>query len=101
MQGVDAMSYILDLLKVLFSYSERGSNIDFLILRNNESEEKASSIGIFTINEKGFVKHPKASKYYVYIPQKAFTEIPKGYLSTLIDTKRIEYRKPEPKIIGL
>ena len=101
MQGVDAMSYILDLLKVLFSYSERGSNIDFLILRNNESEEKASSIGIFTINEKGFVKHPKASKYYIYIPQKAFTEIPKGYLSTLIDTKRIEYRKPEPKIIGL
>ena len=101
MQGVDAMSYILDLLKVLFSYSERGSNIDFLILRNNESEEKASSIGIFTINEKGFIKHPKASKYYVYIPQKAFTEITKGYLSTLIDTKKIEYRKPEPKIIGL
>ena len=101
LQGVDAMSYIIDLLKVLFSYKERSYNIEFIILRNNESEEKASSIGIFTINEKGFVKHPKASRYYVYIPQKAFYEIPKEYLSNLIQTKKIEYRKPEPKIIGL
>lgn len=67
--GVDAVAYILQLRKIIFSKKEQNNNIQVTILKNNEPSEglkSAIATAIFTFNPTNMNEQPQNNFYYSY-----------------------------------
>ncbi len=71
--GVDAMSYILQLKKILFNNDELRRNFNFSIIRENNNPAKA--VAVFTINEADIYEDAPENNYYIYCPPQDLTRI--------------------------
>ena len=79
LNGLDAMSYIHQVIKLLFNTEEIKKYIKFIILRINYLEIKLCSIIEFKNN------------YYLYIPNKMLAKIEKETLKNLLEKGMLEY----------
>ena len=105
MVGIDSLSYVLQLRKILFTEEQRDKNIKVTIVRNNEpfTEGKvAMASAIFTLNTESFEEHPEKNEYYYFNPNHELVKMSKEQLQTRFDERSLEYiDKDDPKIPGI
>ena len=71
MVGIDSLSYLLQLRKIIFNQDEQKNNIKIAVIRDNEnvSDKKvASAKAIIAINVKGFEEDEDSNVYYYFDP---------------------------------
>ena len=69
--GVDSLSYILQLEKILFDEIQREENINITVFRNNNlrNEEKTTGASaMIVINHDNIKTNPYGNSYYLYTP---------------------------------
>ena len=102
MIGIDSLSYVLQLRKILFNEVQRKNNINVSIVRNNEpfDEEKVAMASvIFTLNDRSFTERPDRNVYYYYNPHQELVYITKEELQAKFDDGILEYiEKEDPRI---
>lgn len=73
--GIDSLSYILHLRKILFTQEERAKNITITLIRDNELNEEnqlATASAIIAINPNNLTTNPRSTLYYIYHPKVSF-----------------------------
>ncbi len=102
MVGIDSMSYVLQLKKILFTEEQRKNNIAMTIVRNNEPFEEdqvAMPTAIFALNDLGFETNPDQNVYYCFNPNNELVLITKEELQSKFDEGKFEYvEENDPKI---
>ena len=106
MVGIDSLSYILQLRKILFTEEQRNNNIGFTIIKNNEPFEKdkiAMASGIFTINSQNIEENLDQNIYYYYYnPNHELIPITRDELQAKFSDGVFAYiDKENPKIPGI
>ena len=105
MVGIDSLSYVLQLRKVLFNEQERQNNIAVTIIRNNEpfaSERVARPSAIFTLNKQSFESNSDQNIYYYYNPNADLVFISREELQAKFNNGLFEYvEKDDPRIPGI
>jgi len=105
MIGIDSLSYVLQLRKILFTEEQRKNNIGVTIVRNNEPFEEgrvAMASAIFTLNAKSFEEHSDQNIYYYFNPNHELTPISKEELQEKFNDGKLEYiEKDDPRIPGI
>ena len=105
MVGIDSLSYVLQLRKILFTEEQRENNIGITIIRDNEPLEKdkvAMIKGIITINNYSFENNPNFNRYYYFIPNHKLMPISKEELQEKFNNGIFEYiEKDNPRIPGI
>lgn len=103
--GIDSLSYVLQLRKVLFADEERNNNIKVSIIRNNEPIDQdriAMASAIITVNEDGFEDYPEKNKYFCFNPNFQLMELSKDEVQTRFNEGTFEYiYAKDPKIPGI
>lgn len=105
MVGIDSLSYVLQLRKILFTEEQRKNNIGVTIVRNNEPFEEgkvAMASAIFTLNGQNFEKNPEQNVYYYFNPNHELVPIAKEELQIKFNDGKLEYvEKDDPRIPGI
>ncbi len=105
MVGIDSLSYIIQLEKILFTPEQIGKNIAFTIVRNNiptDDSKIAMASAIFTLNEQGFQEKPNQNIYYYFNPNIKLISITKEELQNRFNDKVFEYiLEKDPRIPGI
>jgi len=105
MIGIDSLSYVLQLRKILFTEEQRKNNIGVTIVRNNEPFEEgkvAMASAIFTLNAQSFEENPDQNVYYCFNPKHELVAITKEELQTRFNDGILEYvAKDDPRIPGI
>lgn len=105
MVGIDSLSYIIQLEKILFTPEQIGKNIAFTIVRNNipiDDSKIAMASAIFTLNEQGFQEKPNQNIYYYFNPNSKLISITKEELQNRFNDKVFEYiLEKDPRIPGI
>ena len=103
--GIDSLSYVLQLRKILFDEEQRMNNIAVTVLRNNEPFEEgkvAMASAIFTLNGQSFEDKPEQNIYYCFNPNHELVPITKEELQAKFNDGKLEYvEKADPKIPGI
>lgn len=105
MVGIDSLSYVLQLRKVLFNEEERQNHLGLTIIRNNEAFASNGSImasAIFTLNQTGFKENEEQNLYYYFEPNQELVLISKEELQKKFNDGLFEYiEKEDPRIPGI
>lgn len=105
MVGIDSLSYVLQLRKILFNEHERKHNLKVTILRNNEPfdpDRIAMASAIITLNLQSFVDAPEQNIYYYYNPNYGLIPMSLQEVQAKFDNRIFEYiEKDDPKIPGI
>lgn len=105
MIGIDSLSYVLQLRKILFTEEQRKNNIAVTIVRNNEPFEEgkvAMASAIFTLNARSFEENLDQNIYYYFNPNQELTPITKEELETKFNDGKLDYvEKDDPRIPGI
>ena len=105
MEGIDALSYILHLRKILFKEEERQNNMGVTIIRNGNVagiSKIAEAIAIITLNEQGFMHNPKQNIYYYFAPNMPLVNLSKEELEEKFRDGTFAYvEKDDPRIPGI
>lgn len=105
MVGIDSLSYVLQLRKILFTEEQRKNNIGVTIVRNNEPFEEgkvAMASAIFTLNGQSFEENPEQNVYYYFNPNHELVPITMEELQTRFNDGKLEYvEKDDPRIPGI
>lgn len=105
MVGIDSLSYVLQLRKILFTEKQRKNNIGVTIIRNNEPMEDgkiAKASAIFTLNPNSFEDNPEQTLYFYYDPNQELVLISKEELQARFDEGTFCYvEEKDPRIPGL
>lgn len=105
MVGIDSLSYVLELRKILFNEQERQNNVSVTIIRNNEpfdSERVAMASAIFTLNQQDFKASPEQNVYYYFNPNNDLIPIFKEELQAKFNDELFQYvEKNDPRIPGI
>jgi len=101
-KGIDYLSYVIQLRKVLFNEEERKNNIGFTIIRDNEAydfSKTAMASAILTINKKDFMDNPAYNLYYYLNSNTGIIPISKTMLQEKFADKIYEYISEDDPII--
>lgn len=105
MVGIDSISYVLHLRKILFNEEERKNNVKIIIIRNNEPFDKnkvAMPSVIVALNKEGFKNNPDKTVYFYYNPNKELVVVTSEELQTKFDEGIFEYvANDDPRIPGI
>lgn len=105
MVGIDSLSYVLQLRKVLFNEEERQNHLGLTIIRNNEvfaSNDSIMASAIFTLNQTGFKENEEQNLYYYFEPNQELVLISKEELQKKFNDGLFEYiEKEDPRIPGI
>ena len=105
MVGVDSLSYVLQLRKVLFTEEQRDNNLKVTIVKNSEPfdlETTAMASAIFTLNDQSFEENPEQNIYYYYNPNQELIPITKEELQDKFNQGVLSYiQDSDPKIPGI
>ena len=105
MVGIDSLSYVLQLRKILFTEEQRKNNIGVTIIRNNEPMEDgkiAKASAIFTLNPNSFEDNPEQTLYFYFNPNQELVLISKEELQARFDEGTFCYvEEKDPRIPGL
>lgn len=102
MVGIDSLSYLLQLRKVLFTDDERKNNIGISVVRNNQPddiEKVAMASAIISLNPQNFDEFPESNLYYYFQPNMQLTQITQEQLQRMFSSGMFEYiEKDDPRI---
>lgn len=101
---IDALSYILQLRKIIFNQEERLNNVSFNIIRNNQANKNKTAVPclVIVLNNNDFDLQPTANQYYFYQAGHQVVPISLEDLQNGFRKGILEYIDPEdPKIPGL
>ena len=101
-EGIDYLSYIIQLRRVLFNEEERKNNIGFTIIRDNEAydfSKTAMASAILTINKRDFIENPEYNLYYYLNSNTGILPISKPMLQDKFNDKVFEYISEDDPII--
>lgn len=105
MVGIDSLSYILQLKKVLFNELERTNNIGISVIRSNETidaNRTAMACAIISVNKEGFEIAPDHTVYYYYSPNNELIPISREELQSKFNDEIFGYiENDNPKISGI
>lgn len=105
MVGIDALTYVQHLRKILFNEEERKNNVKIIIIRNNEPFDKdkvAMPSVIVALNKEGFKNNPDKTVYFYYNPNKELVVVTSEELQSKFDSGTFEYiANDDPKIPGI
>ena len=105
MVGVDSLSYVLQLRKVLFTKEQRNNNMGVSIIRNNEPLEEgrfAMASAIITLNRLSFEDKPDQNLYYYFNPNHELVQISVEDLQAKFNEGLFAYiAEDDPKIPGI
>lgn len=105
MIGIDSLSYVLQLKKILFTEEQIKNNIVITIIRNNEPFEEgriAMASVIIAINSVSFKENPDQTVYYYFNPNCELISITREELQSKFDNSIFEYiEKDNPRIPGI
>ena len=105
MVGIDSLSYVLQLKKILFNEEERKNNVKIIIIRNNkpfDQDKVAMPSVIISINKEGFKNNPNKTVYFYYNPNKELVVVTSEELQSKFDEGTFEYvANDDPKIPGI
>lgn len=103
--GIDSLSYILHLRKVLFTKEEREKHIAITIIRDNElidENQIATASAIIAVNTNDLVDNPEETIYYLYHPKISFEKISHVELQEKLNDGTYSYiEKKDPEIPGV
>ena len=91
--GIDSLSYLLQLKKIIFSEDEKENNIHILIVRNNESANEfqtANAIAIISLNSHK-LSDDEQNRYFYFDGSNHFAPITKESLQEKFDNHVLEY----------
>lgn len=90
--GVDAMTYAVDLFKIVFTSEENEEYIKLTIIKNNEEYDSGNLLeAVIAVNESGFSNNEMLTKYYIFKPKDELIEIDKEFLEASLNYKRYGY----------
>lgn len=102
--GIDRLSYLLRIEKILFTIEELDNIINIQIISSKETNDEAVAKGIviITVNEKGIKGHNDSNLYYLYNPGESIRLITKEELFNKFASGIFEYMIDEniPGISG-
>lgn len=105
MVGIDALSYVQHLRKILFNEEERKNNVKIIIIRNNKPFDKdkvAMPSVIVALNKEGFKNNPNETVYFYYNPNKELIAVTSEELQSRFNSGTFEYiANDDPKIPGI
>lgn len=105
MEGIDSLSYVLQLKKILFNEEERKNNVKIIIIRNNkpfDQDKVAMPSVIISINKEGFKNNPDKTVYFYYNPNKELVVVTSEELQSKFDEGTFEYvANDDPRIPGI
>lgn len=103
--GIDSLSHLLNLRRILFDVNERNDNVKISIIRNNQPldfNSVAMASAIFAINKNGFDNCPDETIYYLYFPGYDLMPISKEDLQKNFNTSLYQYIEPkDPRVPGI
>jgi hypothetical protein len=103
--GIDALSYLLQLKKILFTEEQRKNNISITIIRNNKPFDEgkiAMPSVIIVINNHSFIDMPEQNRYFYYNPNQELISISQDELQLRFDDNIFAYiDKEDPRIPGI
>ena len=102
--GVDSLSYVLQLKKILFDEEEKKNNISISIIRKNEYSDNriATAVAIIALNKIGFDADKSQTEYYYYNPNSGLLSISQEELQKCFYEKEFEYiETSDPRIPGI
>ncbi len=105
MIGIDSLSYVLQLRKILFNEEERKNNLGITIIRDNEflsASENITASAILTLNQEGFINREEKNIYYYFRPNQELISISKEELQAKFNDGVFQYiEKEDPRIPGI
>lgn len=105
MVGIDSLSYILQLKKVLFNELERTNNIGISVIRSSDTidaNRTAMACAIISVNKEGFETSPDQTVYYYYSPNNELIPISKEELQSKFNDEIFGYiENDDPRISGI
>lgn len=93
-KGIDYLSYIIQLINILFTEEERKNNVNLAIIKDNTSynyQNVAIASVILTINKKDFIENPEYNVYYYFDSNVGILPISKSRLQDNFNEKIYEY----------
>lgn len=105
LRGIDVMTYVLQLRKVLFNETEREDNVVVTILRNNDvvgQGPKLETGAVIAINDTGFNEQPDGTNYYYLSSDRKLSSLTLEDIKAKFNNGIFEYIDEEdPKIPGV
>lgn len=101
-EGIDTLSYILQLRKILFTEKERKNNFKVTVVRDNEKYSDEFSVTascVFALNKFGFLEKEEETLYYLYDSNKGLVQINKQELEEKFNKETFQYVEPDDPII--
>lgn len=99
---MDVLSYVLNLTKTIFNDSMRNNNIQYTIVRSNDTNDNrvATALGIIVLNDKGF--NQQENNQYFILNSGVVEAISKEELQRRFDDRIYEYIYDyTPPVVGL
>lgn len=92
LKGIDALSYLLELRKILFTKDELDQNIRIVLIRNNEiTTNKIKANAIIVINEENLLDDYYDNEYYLYNPNNKLISLDKITLENKFNECEYQY----------
>ncbi|MBR2840582.1 MAG: hypothetical protein IKF01_01785 [Bacilli bacterium] len=99
LSGMDLISYLLRLKKILFNRFQRQNNVNITIVRNNETQDDGtiSTATIIVLNPTGF--EDKSNTYYFFVPGEGLISTTKGEIQSRFDDGMLQYISEDGPLI--
>lgn len=104
LRGIDAMSYVLQLRKTLFSEQERKDNVSIVVLRNNAVNgdgPKLEAGAVIAMSGSNLDNRDGNTSYYYLSSERELTSLTLEDIKSKLDDGTFEYiERKDPKIPG-
>lgn len=104
MKGIDSISYLLQLKRILFTSEQIENNIGIFVIRNNKPVDKNNSVMasvIIVTNDKGDISNVLDNKYFCFNPNQELISITRDELQTMFDDRIFDYVDKDSGIPGI
>lgn len=94
MVGVDSLTYLIKLRKILFEEEIKENKFEVTIIRNNnvlDEKKQAEAVAIISINRENDLEDISSNEYYYYEPNMELEQISLSDLKKLFEIKSLEY----------
>ncbi len=99
-QGVDAMSYILHLKRIIFNYNELNFNIKLnIICDTNTRNNDLARVSLIIRTNEDDLQNDSLTKYYLFTPFKGVKEITYDEIKELFDSGVFSYLERDDNLI--
>lgn len=102
LEGIDSLSYILHLRRILFEEGLKNDNIIVTIVREATSNNSYKPLAVVAYNPFGFGESPDDSQYFFVTKENRFIPVSREAIQVYFEAQAIDYvEQGSPKIPGI